>query len=33
MIPHLKKLFENLVNLTLDDDQSQALTMISLEGE
>jgi len=33
MIPHLRKLFENLVDLQLDDDKTTALAMFSLEGE
>ena len=33
MIPHLKKIFENIVDLTLDDEEVIALEMISNEGE
>jgi len=33
MIPHLKKIFENLVDLELDEEETQGLAMISLEGE
>ena len=33
MVPHLKKLFENLVDLTLDEEETSAVAMISMEGE
>ena len=33
MIPYLKKIFENLVDLNLDEEETAALYMISIEGE
>jgi len=33
MIPHLKKIFDNLVDLQLDEEEVIGLEMISLEGE
>ena len=33
MMPHLKKVFENLVEVELDEEEITGLAMISLEGE
>lgn len=33
MIPHLKKLFENLTDLVLDEEKTTGLSMVSMEGE
>ncbi len=33
MIPHLKKLFESLTDLVLDEEKTTGLQMLSMEGE
>jgi len=33
MMPHLRKVFENLVKLELESDEMTATAMISAEGE
>ena len=33
MMPHLRKVFENIVSLELESDETTAKAMISAEGE